>query len=354
MDNLRRVGQYFRSPLVVCGTLQTVVPHPVFHGIEDLPDSFYKLFGRQWGHISTLKKIFDADPFILDGAIDAFEARHQEDPSRQLGIVESTRRDVFHMLGLPGVSGYEDHWSENVTVMLREGKTVVPFVLNFDGTDLVQSMESKHGYSLTGTAEGEGFTCSVFRKPAHESCVPVYIITGEMDVSADEFHALVCDVSYRHNWDDQFHYATAVEVENSISMVEWVVKWPWPLAPREYRYLLSPHKLDDGTNLVVAASVRADNQIHPSSVPVREYFGITAAKNVGPSRCRYCVFYYDDPRLPGRMPGWLEQYVTKQLLPSFPKKVLAGARIYPKDRLEHYSQLSSSTESIQITCPVIG
>jgi hypothetical protein len=277
----------------------------------------------------------------MESAVAAFDHRNPEMSEEPLSPVELTKEKVFHLLGLPVVSGYEGHLSESAESLLEQGKAIVPIVLSDLLSGTLDQLKYEHGYSLTGSAEGEGFTCSVFRKHASDSRVPIYVITGDLDISADEFHALVCDVSFRHNWDDQFHHAAAVEVENSVSLVEWVVKWPWPLAPREYRYILSPHRLDDGTNLVVAASVPGEGQVHASAVPVREYFGITAAKPTGPSTCRYCVYYYDDPSLPGRMPTWLEQYVAKQLLPSFPRKVLSGAKIYPRDRFDHYSQLSS-------------
>jgi hypothetical protein len=336
MDNLRRIGNYFRSPLVACGTLQTACPHPYLHGVDDVPDSFYKLFGRPWGHTGALKRILNADAFILESATEAFDVTVHAGAVESEHAVELTKQKLFHMLGLPGVEG----WSEVSAAMLAEGKSVVPLILDPDTPLDPNGISRSHGYHLTGSAEGDGFTCSVYRKQPANSNVPIYVIAGEMDISADEFHALVCDVSFRHNWDDQFHHATAAEVDKNVLLVEWVVKWPWPLAPREYQYLLAPHRLDDGTNLVVAASRPSDKKIHPSSVPVREYFGITGAKSIGPSRCRYCVFYYDDPSLPGRMPAWLEQYVTKQLLPSFPQKVLVGASMYPKDRFGHYSRLS--------------
>ena len=285
---------------------------------------------------------------MLETAVEAFESRDEVFQEKSPSPIGTKEPRLFHLLNLPSVSGYENKLSNQAEVLLEESKTVVPLVLS-EPLD-IRSLEES-GFSLSGFAEGEGFTCSVFRKQSRDSHVPVYVITGELDISADAFHALVCDVSFRRNWDDQFHHATAVEIEKSISLVEWVVKWPWPLAPREYRYVLSPHRFDDGTNLVLAASVPHEAQVHSSSVPVREYFGITGAKATmdNSNRCRYCVFYYDDPTLPGRMPGWLEQYVAKQLLPSFPRKVLSGAKMYPKDRFLHYSQLGSTTEFKKIT-----
>jgi hypothetical protein len=342
MENIRRFAQYLRSPLVACGTAHAAVPMNPFHGLDDVPDSFYRLFGRPWGQLSALKRIWDSTDFMIESAAEAFDIRHPDTAMENADVIDDTKRRVFHLLGLPAVSGYEDRFSESAQSLLEHGKRIVPLVLGSECKSVVQDLHADHGYTLTGSAEGDGFTCQVFRTHPHHSRVPIYVITGELEISADEFHALVCDVAFRHNWDDQFHHAAAVEIEESCSLVEWIVKWPWPLAPREYRYILSPARLDDGTNLVMATSVPVVDQVNPSAVPVKEYFGITAAKPVGPSRCRYCVFYYDDPSLPGRMPSWLEQYVAKQLLPSFPKKVLNGARIYPRDRLLHYSQLSTN------------
>ena len=118
------------------------------------------------------------------------------------------------------------------------------------------------------------------------------------------------------------------------------------MAPREYNYVLEPHVFDDGTRLVMAASVNGTSEdldkpvSTKGAVPVKEYFGITAAKKSGDNKCRYCVFHFDDPRV-GKMPKWIETYVANTLLPSFPKKLIDGAKKYPKDRLvvftSHYN-----------------
>jgi hypothetical protein len=230
------------------------------------------------------------------------------------------------MLGLPSAPGYSDQFSSTAASLLEESKSVVPFILDFPADAIIDTLREEHGFVRQGSATGEGFTCTIYRK--HASSIPIYIIAGELEMPAATFYALSKDVGFRHKWDDQFHHAHAEPIDETHSLVEWVVKWPWPLAPREYRYVLSSHELLDGTSLVMATSVPSETPVHKQAVAVKEYFGITAAKKITESKCRYCVYYYDDPRLPGKMPGWLEAYVTQQLLPAFPKKVLVGAAMY--------------------------
>ena len=326
MENLRRLSQYFRSPLVVCGTVQTLwVPHP-YSGVEDLPDAFYKLFGRPWGHISTFKQALNAEMFMIESAVEAFDHRHVEELPGVPGPVEATKQKLFHMLCLPSVPEYAEQFSDTAARLLEESKRVVPFILDPPMDRLEESLREEHGFVQQGSASGPGFTCAIYRKQS--SSIPVYIIAGELDMSADTFYALAKDVGFRHKWDDQFHHAQAEPIDAETSLVEWVVKWPWPLAPREYKYVLSSHELADGTRLVMASSVPSAQPVHKQAVSVREYFGITASKPVSEHKCRFCVYYYDDPRLPGRMPAWLESYVTQQLLPAFPRKVLIGAGLY--------------------------
>ena len=284
--------------------------------------------------------------FINEEAIAAFVTGADDTSLSGSSLMESqTAESVFEELTLPPLQPYADHFTDSVEALLAEGKQVVPFILNFATGDVRTQLEADHGFDQKGSATGEGFTCAVYRKSINGS-VPVYVITGDLAISVDEFHALACDVDFRHNWDDQFHHAASDHVENNVSIVQWVVKWPWPMAPREYNYLLSPHVLADGTKLVMATSVSpvgitARSHSHTNAVPVKEYFGITACKPLPSGGCRYCVFYFDDPSLPGKMPAWLEQYVTNQLLPSFPRKILAGAKMYPRDRLTQFAEMTT-------------
>lgn len=342
METLRRITQYFRTPLVVCGTVQTIPPpNQVLHDIEDVPTSFYKLFGRYWRHVPAFKQIVRPESLVLESAVQAFKHRHESDEVTVEVPVEAVEQNVFGLLGLPQVDSHK--LTDNIEQLLNEGKELVSFVLSIEGGELATPINAEHGFHAAGTASGEGFTCAVYRKSA--GAIPVYIITGELDISADTFHALACDIEFRHKWDDQFYHASAKAVSsNNVSLVHWVVKWPWPLAPREYNYLLTPRVMDDGTKLVMATSVagnRAGSTSH-KAVPVKEYFGITAAKQISDNRCRYCLYYFDDPRLPGKMPDWLEQHVTQKLLPSFPRKILLGAALYPRERLVNYCSLNAN------------
>jgi hypothetical protein len=226
---------------------------------------------------------------------------------------------------------------------LNEGKKIVPFILHGGSDDSIEQLVNEFGFHPVGSAAGEGFTCYVYKKDIDLSA-PIYVITGELDISVDEFHALACDIDFRHRWDDQFHHVEASALEpdsilSSPSLMRWIVKWPWPLAPREYNYILKPYVLDDGTKLVMAASIdRVDfcGTSPTDVVPVKEYFGITAAIGISHGKCRYCVFHFDDPRM-GKVPKWIESYVSKTLLPSFPKNILVGASKYPKERLVIFS-----------------
>ena len=342
METLRRFSQYFRTPLVLCGTVHTLTfPQPPGSHLDDVPSSFYKLFGRPLGYVSNFKNILRPDTFMIESALDALTVKHGRDSVVEESAVEVTKRNIFHMIGLPTVSSHT--LTDNIEPLLDAGKALVPRILDYNDDSSSPCVFGEHGFHLTGSANGDGFTCNVYRKQT-AGAIPVYIITGILDMSTEMFHALACDIEFRKEWDDQFHHASARLIDSNISLVNWIVKWPWPLAPREYTYIMTPRILDDGTRLVMATSVvGASSSVATKlkAVAVREYFGITAARPVSDSKCRYCLYYFDDPHLPGKMPDWLEQHVTKQLLPSFPRKMLQGAIKYPPDRLSIYSALNS-------------
>ena len=338
MEYAIRLSRYLRTPLILCGTSNSIsTPQTNSRDLDDVPRSFYNLFGRNWHNTRTMKRIFTVET-ILDESIVETISKQEHRPAQEEVLTEERR--LFDSMHLPILNSSVHQYTENIDMLLNVGKQVVPFILHNEVGCIESKLKNEYEFIPVGSAKGEGFTCHVYRKEL-ELSTPLYIITGELNISVDEFHALACDIDFRHKWDDQFHEveSTALDGKSDSITLRWVVKWPWPLAPREYNYVLTPHSLDDGSKLVMSASVYtkdddAAEKQSPSKnvVPVKEYFGITAAVGIGEKRCRYCVFHFDDPRV-GKMPKWVESYVSKTLLPSFPKNILAGARLYPKERL---------------------
>ena len=340
MERLKRIIQYFRTPLVFCATAQTLAIPQGPKKSEQMLDHLQKLLGSSWGNISTWRYVLDWDS-VRKGADVLRPETLRNSRDRGGYVIDDCREPLFHDLSFPRLGECGWKHTENAAGLLDVGKKVVPHILNFQDGDVSISVETEFGFSRAGYAEGDGFTCSVFRKEA-AGAIPMYVICGDLRISAAEFHALACDVDFRSQWDEQFHSASVSEIKNNVSLVKWVVKWPWPLARREYTYLLSPHTFSDGTKVVLSTGVLHNEEaLDPQAVAVREYFGITAAKSVA-GNCRYCVFYFDDPKLPGKMPSRLEQYVTSQLLPSFPLKLLEGAKKYPPERLKRFGDLNAT------------
>ena len=347
MEYFVNVLRRIRSPLVICAAGKTVEnPSNPFKDRDDFPSSFYRLYGHQRSHVSTIQHVFTPESILNESVKNLLSVERQKSES----VHPSDHPRLVGGLELPLLRSQIYSYTDNVELLLEEGKRVVPDVLNHDLQEIDNYLCSEHGFFRVGSASGDGFTCTVYRKSfdtGFRTTVPVYVIMGELDISVDEFHALACDTDFRHQWDDQFHHVESSPMdtagESLTRLLRWTSKWPWPMAPREYNYVLEPHVFDDGTKLVMAASVNgaeASNQSTSKAVPVKEYFGITAAKGTGEKKCRYCVFHFDDPRV-GKMPKWIESYVATTLLPSFPKKLIEGAKKYPKDRLvvftSHYN-----------------
>ena len=349
MEYFVNVLRRIRSPLVICAGVKTVEnPSDTFKEKEEFPSSFYRLYGHQMGRLSAIQHVFTPESILNESVKNLL--LHEEEKTIQTKPSGGQPR-LIGTLGLPTLRSQVYSYTDNVELLLEEGKRVVPDVLNHDLAEIDNFLCSEHGFFRVGTAAGDGFTCTVYRKSfdtGFRTTVPVYVIMGELDISVDEFHALACDTDFRHQWDDQFHHVESspmdsADVESLTRLLKWTSKWPWPMAPREYNYVLEPHVFDDGTKLVMAASINGTEPSDKSptkAVPVKEYFGITAAKGTGERKCRYCVFHFDDPRV-GKMPKWIESYVATTLLPSFPKKLIEGAKKYPKDRLvvftSHYN-----------------
>ena len=319
METLLRIGKYLRSPLVACGTYNTVAPpYLSMPDLDHVQLSFYHFFGRNFALISNARRILSPATFWAETSLNAGYVEREISE-----VTFSPHTTPFSSLSVLPLGN--DEFTANIDKLLLEAKAIVPLVLESDTASLLL----EHGWTEAGSASGEGFTCSVYRKE-FAGLLPVYIICGDLDISVDTFHRLACDVDFRHRWDDQFHQVTSQSIPQSedARLMNWVVKWPWPMAPRSYRYVLTPHVLDSKTKLVMAASVTGPSSSTAfGAVPVKEYFGITAASCRGLSKSRFCVFHFDDPHLPGTMPGWLERYVAQSLLPAFPKKIIAGAKL---------------------------
>lgn len=315
--------------------------------IDELTERAQKLFGNSW---TIVKQTLISDPFSVD--IRAFGSSIEPlKDHRQPQVYEprAAQEYLFQDLAFPRLNGFTWQYGDNASALLEESKRIVPLVLNSNSDGVSTSLESDYGFWCAGSAKGPGFTCSVYRKQTAGSLIPTYIICGDLEIASEEFHALACDVEYRKSWDDQFHAAYGSEIERKVSLVKWVVKWPWPLAPREYTYVLSPHSFQDGSRVVMSTGImdgEGRKPLNSQAVAVKAYFGITASKPLKDSKgkkCRFCLYYFDDPQLPGgQMPSWLEQYVTQRLLPSFPVKLLKGAKSYPPDRLGQFGNLSTT------------
>jgi hypothetical protein len=348
MEYLLNIIKHMRSPLAFCASAKAVdTSWSAFKEKEDVANTFYRIYAGSWERFSGIHNVFTPESTFDQSASQFLRSQRDEE-----AITSPAPRQirVLGMMGLPSLKSAIFSYTENVEILLQEGKRVVPDVLNHDLNNLDEFLCSNHGFFRVGSATGEGFSCTVYRKSfdtGHRTTVPVYVIMGDLDITVDEFHALACDTDFRHQWDDQFHHVESFPIDSPQSLtrlLKWTSKWPWPMAAREYNYVLEPHVFDDGTRLVMAASVDSaestDSRPISTAVPVKEYFGITAAKAIGDQKCRYCVFHFDDPRV-GKMPKWIETYVANTLLPSFPKKLIEGAKKYPKERLvvftSHYN-----------------
>ncbi|KAF4689034.1 hypothetical protein FOZ60_002135 [Perkinsus olseni] len=209
------------------------------------------------------------------------------------------------------------------------------------------------GWQKFGYLEKDGqYTCTIWRKElmtegGKRSPTPQWMMTGDIAVAPAQFHALNVDIDNRPSWDATFEGARKEdEGEDGSSTLVWKSKWPWPFSPRLYRYRQIPLVLPaSDTRAMLSLGLQEAGRKDDSSVRVTDYISLSCVKPNTPRQessalqSRYCLYYYEDPRVGTSMPAWLERHVAESTLPKMVSNIVSAVSKYPPERLEKYKDV---------------
>ncbi|EER17139.1 hypothetical protein Pmar_PMAR009574 [Perkinsus marinus ATCC 50983] len=220
-----------------------------------------------------------------------------------------------------------------------------------------------HGWQRFKHLEKDGqYTCTIWRKEllttGGKSPTAQWMMTGDIAVTPAQFHALNVDIDNRASWDSTFEGARKEDEkeDDGSSTLVWKAKWPWPFSSRLYRYRQIPLVLpNDDTRAMLSLGLQQEGgpgEKDDSLVRVTDYISLSCIKpNVrqeGKSslQSRYCLYYYDDPKVGASMPAWLERNVAESTLPKLVSNIVTAVSNYPLQRLEKYKDVGLRDNSV--------
>ncbi|KAF4665800.1 hypothetical protein FOL47_004429, partial [Perkinsus chesapeaki] len=249
---------------------------------------------------------------------------------------------------------------KRVVSLLSDALDMVDNEINADDTD---GYLKSDGWVKFGDLEEDGrFTCTIWRKALDNSPTPQWMMTGDIAVSPAQFHALNVDIDNRSTWDSTFEGAKKVdEGDDGSSTLIWKAKWPWPFSPRLYRYRQIPLVLpNNDTRAMLSLGLQGgddkedDDDSSSSSVRVEDYISVSCVKpneqqeeEQSSLKSRYCLYYYEDPKVGRSMPAWLERNVAESTLPKMVSNIVSAVAKYPNDRLEKYKDVGLKKYTIK-------
>ncbi|CAH2292154.1 phosphatidylcholine transfer [Pelobates cultripes] len=165
--------------------------------------------------------------------------------------------------------------------------------------------------------ESMGF--QIYRLQDQESGLYQYKVYGGLsDCLPELFADVYMDLEYRKKWDQYVNALREVESEED-PVIYWEVKYPFPLANRDYVYVRERQDLDvDGRKIfvILAKSVSVNHCPEKSGIiRVTAYKQSLAIESDGSSGCKVFMYYFDNPG--GMLPSWLINWTAKSGVPSF-------------------------------------
>lgn len=157
----------------------------------------------------------------------------------------------------------------------------------------------------------------ILRRPL-EGGLFEYLLTGEFpNLNYSDFVCALHDLQYRKDWDTHTGaLGTLVEADerDGSTIIYWLVKYPWPLADRDYVFKQRiVHHEDKKMYVIVKRATSHPSKPYTSS-PVRvvRFRSETAAQETA-TGVRYVSFYADDPG--GSIPTSVVNWAVKKAVP---------------------------------------
>jgi hypothetical protein len=147
-----------------------------------------------------------------------------------------------------------------------------------------------------------------------------YVILGKAQSLAKNFHGVFLDVENRKLWDKNVISIT----KDQNNVIEWVSKYPWPLANRKYIFRQSAETIHHHLHVVISAGENTDGSrsVDHAAILVKDYISVTGVKpGKDDQSCEYCTIYSEDAFPSSQIPSWLENQAAKSLLPALTQDI---------------------------------
>jgi hypothetical protein len=159
------------------------------------------------------------------------------------------------------------------------------------------------------------------------SSVWTFYVEAQMPFDATTLYKTQADLAFRPEWDAYCLQCRLVAEADSNEAIYWLVKFPWPLANRDYVYYRRAQCAEDGTWLLVSRSAELGCHVPVTdAVRVDEYFFAGVFAPSGPNQCTIRLVFSDNPK--GSIPSSLVNWAATSAVPSFTTTLTAACQKY--------------------------
>jgi hypothetical protein len=162
-------------------------------------------------------------------------------------------------------------------------------------------------------------SCVIFRRFVPSNQLFMYKTLMRMDYSAKDYFTYTKDYEYRKTWDPAVQEVTCVANENDNEVWYWLVKYPWPLDPRDYLFYRRCMDFpDENLHVMVARAVPRDDHGKyradiKGTVRVQDLVSTAAIRGIGENKMEVLCVYFDDPK--GNIPKSIINWAAEKLIP---------------------------------------
>lgn len=171
----------------------------------------------------------------------------------------------------------------------------------------------------------------LYRSRPEDSTLYHYRIEGRLEYSAATFFDVNCDLEYRKEWDGYAKELHVIETCPNIThadVVYWCVRFPFPLANRDYVYHRRVAYLDESKSFIIVsrAGKHETTPEKKNTVRVDQYFSKMVIRPIDPTSCDFRVVYHDD--LKGNIPSAIVNWAVGTGIPSMIQKLQKACESY--------------------------
>ncbi|KAI8975687.1 hypothetical protein BDF20DRAFT_624943 [Mycotypha africana] len=182
----------------------------------------------------------------------------------------------------------------------------------------------------------------VYRRPAHDRNPNLYeyrAIGGWKDVRAATLAHVYLDLDFREKWDknmkshQRFTVADSANAEDHYDGLHFEIKYPWPLANRDYVYAMEKRVVRDDETSIDYQVILGESLLASSFPQTKGVVRIDTYKQnicLHPTEdgngCYVFMDYFDDPK--GNIPKSVINWAAKTAVPMFINSLKDACKLF--------------------------